>query len=1577
MDFLNNILGQGRQIQLVEEAIPILCNRLQHSTLSSDRRSAILGLKSFSKRHREMVVEYGLKALVGAFEREVSNAVNIKAILETLILLMIGGEDDDAITKALISQKSRLQNGKYPSPLLMEDLAFDQFSLWIADEWTQLEKKVSLLIDALLENDDFHVKLYTLQLLECLVASRAERTKDCLLNIPTATSTIVSLLNDIHEPVRNEAILLLMAIVNKNFNIQKLVAFENTFETLFSIIEEEGGIRGSILVQDCLTLLTNLLQFNASNQKYFMETPCIPMLTRLLAEPLQEEVSNGDTIEAEQIIWTDQRIQNVIISLEICRFFVSEDNEQCKLNQDKLHESGALFTILKLLFSPLIIPKSIRSTALLAVADLISRNIVLQNELSKIDVPYTDPSLPSQLNKSDSTMPVPLLLLSWALNSNSVHVFDIRLSAAFCLHSYFRDNEETKVDFLSKQIGTYKNSHYALVQPETDEVGKDGPEEQVNLSDHLDLKEMETVGNPPCNIFSTLMDYDAEINLNPYKVWFAAIILLYIFEDSPQSRESARGLITGNESDEEETMSCIQAIASLLTTTLTTTDPRIPIGYLMLLTVWFYEDGQAVNDFLSDQSIVRTILTFLTSNSYELTLLVHGMATIFLGTVYEFSSKNSPISRENLHSLLVKSLGRDNYTMKVKQFRENSLIREFEKRDIFDIQKDSTGLPDVYFDKIYVDLLENNYLRLKRALFHDPYVEPRMRLSYEVFEEMDSNLASLRKKLNDETRNASEKKAELENEIDRLTRKGTDLEANSKETNLKLEKVEQEYKSLKEKHDSATKDLENLRRSEREFQNLCEKYLSDYKSTLKDAERYRDGMKSLEEKTTKLQADKDKSEAGINKMSKELIQLTRNKKDSDTSFKRLQGEVDSLQQALNKEKTKSENTIHGLQKTNEDFSSQIANLHRRLSEVSEKVGEEDRIIQQKVKEIIKLESLNRDLENKLQIKTSDHNSLVSLIKRNEEEIEKSKSEKDMCQSTAERLRTELSQLQDENAKLKSHIDSSKGSTGKEINVLQNEVTKLRSYISKLEKQNSDSIKENSNLKKKIENDTKYYQDDKTTLETEVHKFRTELSGKSGELQKKEAAFMSLMEKCSERESQLSSLEENYKKLNDLTKEQEKEQKQTQELKLTKQDNDTMIAGLKNENSKLMNDLKDQKSKLDHVEYLETSYKNDKSSLESMSQKMKEKDDKISELQKVPKRTNEKSKSDRSSLVEEQNSKKLDLQQEKKCLEKAIQDLSSDIESKKREVERLLSELSSSIANIDKVNGDRISILESKLSGSEMEHKKEVKELKKSSEDFSETLSTTKEKVSSLERQLESRTQKLNALENESNNYKVEIEEMSKSLNERKIEEDRLKNQIKELETLKSESEALLNDKVNNEKNVAINIKKSNESLSIRTKSLEANNEKLQSENKNLDTEVRKSLANLKDKEKEISRLEFVNKSLNESFHKLQGLEAINEDLQKKLINSNGEIGNGETQKEVKGDSDNNRQDTDEVVQLKKKVEDLDSRLKEQAMSTVPRTELDDLILLMSDMEEKLKKYKSRLRNGGEEVSSDESEDQDE
>ena len=65
--------------------------------------------------------------------------------------------------------------------------------------------------------------------------------------------------------------MLLVQLTKSNANIQKIVAFENAFDSIFTVIHDEGYSDGGIIVEDCLSLLLNLLRNNISNQNFFKE----------------------------------------------------------------------------------------------------------------------------------------------------------------------------------------------------------------------------------------------------------------------------------------------------------------------------------------------------------------------------------------------------------------------------------------------------------------------------------------------------------------------------------------------------------------------------------------------------------------------------------------------------------------------------------------------------------------------------------------------------------------------------------------------------------------------------------------------------------------------------------------------------------------------------------------------------------------------------------------------------------------------------------------------------------------------------------------------------------------------------------------------------------------------------------------------------------------------------------------------------------------------------------------------------------------------------------------------------------
>lgn len=180
-DLLSGILAQTspKVNSTATDTIAKLCDRLLNSTLLEDRRAAVLGLKGFCRDYREVVVAGGLRGLIGELQRDKEDLETVKATLETLLLLFMRNRQIDA-----------------------SDV--DEIALWLADEFTQKEENILVLID-ILENSDFYVRLYTLQLLGAVLSNRPARTQQCVFAAPLGISRFVMMLDDFREAVQNGA----------------------------------------------------------------------------------------------------------------------------------------------------------------------------------------------------------------------------------------------------------------------------------------------------------------------------------------------------------------------------------------------------------------------------------------------------------------------------------------------------------------------------------------------------------------------------------------------------------------------------------------------------------------------------------------------------------------------------------------------------------------------------------------------------------------------------------------------------------------------------------------------------------------------------------------------------------------------------------------------------------------------------------------------------------------------------------------------------------------------------------------------------------------------------------------------------------------------------------------------------------------------------------------------------------------------------------------------------------------------------------------------------------------------------
>jgi hypothetical protein len=139
-------------------------------------------------------------------------------------------------------------------------------------------------------------------------------------------------------------LLLLVDLTRSSIELQKLVAFESTFERLFQLIEHDGVQKGGAgFVSNCLRLFANLVRQNTTNQTLFRESGCVPKLSALLK-------SAYDTADAEKTggQHNPERLDCVLGVLVLIRTFLVSGVVDTKVNQRTFERHGILQQVLDL-----------------------------------------------------------------------------------------------------------------------------------------------------------------------------------------------------------------------------------------------------------------------------------------------------------------------------------------------------------------------------------------------------------------------------------------------------------------------------------------------------------------------------------------------------------------------------------------------------------------------------------------------------------------------------------------------------------------------------------------------------------------------------------------------------------------------------------------------------------------------------------------------------------------------------------------------------------------------------------------------------------------------------------------------------------------------------------------------------------------------------------------------------------------------------------------------------------------------------------------------------------------------------
>ncbi|KAJ6191071.1 hypothetical protein N7519_001092 [Penicillium mononematosum] len=1021
--------SQAPAKQTATDTIDVLSSRLQSATLLEDRRAAIQGLRSFAKLYPASVASGGLRSLISSLRNDSEDVDTIKVVLETLLMLFTPDESSPE--------------------------ASDEIALWLADEFTQRQDNITTLLD-LLEAREFYSRLYSLQLISHICSARPERTQECIFTAPLGISKLVSVLTDAREPVRNEALVLLIALTPASEELQKLVAFENAFEILFSLIEAEGALtHGTEVVEDCLSLLAHLLRFNVSNQSFFRETGCVKRVTQLLHECQQEPEDNEPAPQ-----WTlIHRDKNVWGLLAIIQLFLIRGGMSTPLT--RLH-SGRMAIAFGRRFSV-----SVTSKALSTCADLIRGNSPLQERFGDIEVLWGSyPRGDKAVNGDNEPLRINVIeaFLKLSLEPAPNNLLDARLAACECMKAFFAHHPGIRMHVLRRAI-----------------------EGHTSGQDRIP------------NILSVLLTApEARGNADPYQVWMACVLMFHLLFDDAQAKATAMAVTEGDAESGEEVVTSVQSVVGNLITGLQRgDDERITVGYLMLLCGWLFEDPDVVNDLLGEGSCIQTLLQEI-KHQRAPSKLVPGLCTVLLGVIYEFSTKDSPIPRITLHKLLIEQLGREQYIDKITRLRECPLVRDFEVLPQTAGAQLEGGLPEVFFDRSFVEFLKDNFSRLLRAIDREPGFEISV-VTNGVEKGISRELVdSLRAEIEDRTQTLQKLESDLVTIQRRLDQEQLDHRKTKESNAVELSKAQQTNQALQQSHvQELSQQLSKLENEHKHYKNELLKQHSDQlraidhqlKQTSAESEinnnkakelrehherevaGLQQTIRGLESELSRIQEQHAGEVVNLNKKLRELeniisqsneahgVQVTDLQKkiqDQESAKKSHNGQVDNLnkeiqglQNTISQSKEAHDAQVAGLEKKIQDLENtkkandgQVADLNKKIKDLESSKGTHDG-------EVTGLTKKMQDLESALAAAKRSHEAEVGNYKSKVETLESNLS------TTKRQYEAESTGHGNTVGALESNLAAAKEEHEAEIVTLKQSVAALESDLAKAHKSSND------------------------------------------------------------------------------------------------------------------------------------------------------------------------------------------------------------------------------------------------------------------------------------------------------------------------------------------------------------------------------------------------------------------------------------------------------------------------------------------------------------------------------------------
>lgn len=559
------------------DTVERVVERVVSSSLLEDRRDGCRALRALARKYRLLVGAHAMDALLQALETDRSDHELVNCALETLI----------AITS--------------PQPFAeeIEETGDEEACRGLGEQFTEILTKrtdnIALFL-GLLDEFDFKVRYPTIRLFCNLLENKPRGVQDGVLAVASGVPKLMDLLSDSREVIRNQMLLLLTHITRGNPTLQKIVVFENIYDTLFDIIKEEGYSSGGVVVEDCLELLLTLLKTNAANQTLLREGGFVGHLNSFLTDLLSEEQATP--------VWPPQKQANVHKMLELVCSLVQPLSSQSEVraSQAAVRNSSLLATLCRLLLASGV-PAATLTTTITTIADVIRANADNQKFFSNVMAPSTPPR-PA----------VVVLLMSLVNERQSV---SLRCAVLYCLHSLLASNVTLQANLV------------ATLLPQT--------EQAVEVSS----------GQLLCGgLFSN----------DPVSTWLCSVALSHALHDNTDQKEQLLRvqLATGSGG------ACVSLLQQCCSTLLGASAFLVRAGLLQLLALWLVQCPRAVTQLLAVNTVMPYLTAQISSSEIEdqESQVIQGLCAFVVGACALYNEGAAgTLSRAQLAALVTDRIG--------------------------------------------------------------------------------------------------------------------------------------------------------------------------------------------------------------------------------------------------------------------------------------------------------------------------------------------------------------------------------------------------------------------------------------------------------------------------------------------------------------------------------------------------------------------------------------------------------------------------------------------------------------------------------------------------------------------------------------------------------------------------------------------------------------------------------------------------------------------------------------------------------------------------------------------------------